>query len=566
MASTDTNIQHTESDAEKPTVEHTSAVNGNNTDHIDHPQRTVEEMEGSGGLKGLIANPFVFATAVFASLGGLLFGYDQGVISGVLVMPHFMDRFPLNPTEKGFVVAILELGCWAGAWIAGYFADKIGRKFTIVLGTIIFLLGASLQAGSQNIGFLFGGRFVCGLSIGILSMVVPLYQSEISPPEIRGSLVALQQFAITVGILISFWIDYGTSTIDSDVQWRLPLALQLIIGIILGFGILFFPFSPRWLMAQNRETEALKVLTRLRRLPPDHPLVQEEWREIKATVEFDRQVERERYPQYANGGARARFMIGLGGYRDLFRKGIFKRLWLGCALQFFQQFTGINAIIYYAPTIFQSIGLSGTSVPLLATGIVGVVNVVCTIPAVLFLDQFGRRKTLLCGAFFMAISHIIIAIIVGLFENDWAAHTTQGWVAVAFVYFFIANFAYSWGPIGWVYPSEIFPLRIRAKAMSVTTSANWMCNFIIGLITPPMIASIHFGTYIFFASFTVMMFFWVLIFVPETKGRSLEDMDTVFGDKSAVHDAELMKHIQAQVHDNDAPPTEAVKQERNNVE
>jgi hypothetical protein len=145
--------------------------------------------------------------------------------------------------------------------------------------------------------------------------------------------------------LISFWIDYGTSTINSDVQWRLPLALQLIIGLILGVGILFFPFSPRWLMSQNREADALKVLSRLRRLPPDHPVVEEEWREIKATVEFDRQIEKERYPQHINNGARGRFMIGLGGYRDLFRKGIFKRLWLGCALQFFQQFTGINAII-----------------------------------------------------------------------------------------------------------------------------------------------------------------------------------------------------------------------------
>ncbi|GAB5590991.1 hypothetical protein Unana1_05891 [Umbelopsis nana] len=575
MASMDTGAQRdsvvTDDENEKHYIQNTNVTNSDNGDnageiaHIEQHRPTIEEMEGVGGLKGLIANPFVFATAVFASLGGMLFGYDQGVISGVLVMPHFMDRFPLNPTEKGFVVAILELGCWAGAWAAGFFADKIGRKFTIVLGTIVFLLGASLQAGAQNISFLFGGRFVCGLSIGILSMVVPLYQSEISPPEIRGSLVALQQFAITVGILISFWIDYGTSTIDSDVQWRLPLAIQLIIGLILGVGILFFPFSPRWLMSQNREADALKVLSRLRRLPPDTPIIEEEWREIKATVEFDRQVEKERYPQHINNGARGKFMIGLGGYLDLFRKGIFKRLWLGCALQFFQQFTGINAIIYYAPTIFQSIGLSGTAVPLLATGIVGVVNVVCTIPAVLFLDQFGRRKALLFGAFFMAISHIIIAIIVGLFENDWAHHSTEGWVAVAFVYFFIANFAYSWGPIGWVYPSEIFPLRIRAKAMSVTTSANWMCNFIIGLITPPMIASLKFGTYIFFATFTVMMFFWVLFFVPETKGRSLEDMDLVFGDKSAVHDAELMSRIQAQVHEHDAPPTAEVKEERGDI-
>lgn len=165
---------------------------------------------------------------------------------------------------------------------------------------------------------------------------------------IRGcptTLLIIQFSFSSVGILISFWIDYGTSTIDSDAQWRLPLALQLIIGLILGVGILFFPFSPRWLMSQNREEDALKVISRLRRLPPDNPVVEEEWREIKATVEFDRQVQRERYPQHINNGAKGRFMIGLGGYMDLFRKGIFKRLWLGCALQFFQQFTGINAII-----------------------------------------------------------------------------------------------------------------------------------------------------------------------------------------------------------------------------
>jgi len=365
--------------------------------------------------------------------------------------------------------------------------------------------------------------------------------------------------------LISFWISFRTRTIDSDIQWRLPLALQLIIGLILGVGILFFPFSPRWLMSQNREADVLKVLCRLHRLPLDNPIIEQGWCEIKAAVEFDRQVQKEKSPQHINNGARGKFMIGLCGYRDLFSKGIFKRLWLGCTLQFFQQFTGFNAIIYYGPAIFQSFGLSGTVVPLLTTGSVLAVNVVFTVPAVLFLDQFGRKKGLLVGAFFMASSHIIIAIIVGLFYTDWADHSTEAWVAVAFVYFFIVSFAYSWGPIGWVYPSEIFPLRIRAKAMSVTTSASWMCNFIICLITSPMIAYLRFGPYIFFAAFTVISFFWVLFFVPETKGRSLEEIDLVFGDKSALHETELMSRIYAQIHEQDAPPTAEVEQERGNT-
>ncbi|RUS28736.1 general substrate transporter [Jimgerdemannia flammicorona] len=462
-------------------------------------------------------------------------------------MSHFQNTFVLSAVTKGLVVSVLELGCWAGALINGYFADKISRKYSIVVASIVFCIGAALQGGAQNVGYLFAGRVVGGLGIGMLSMVVPLYQSEISPPEIRGSLVALQQLAITVGILISFWIDYGTQYIDSDVSWRLPLLLQIIAGVFLGIGILFFPFSPRWLMGQNREQDALHVLHRLRRLPEDHPLVQEEWREIKAVVEFDREVLREKYPQHTNETRKSKIILGMNQYKDLFSKGIFKRLVLGCLLQLFQQFTGINAIIYYAPTIFQSIGLTGTAVSLLATGIVGIVNVIFTIPAVLFLDQFGRRYTLLVGAAMLAISQIVIAILVGLYSSDWPAHTAQGWVAVAFVYFYIANFAYSWGPIGWVYPSEIYPLRIRAKAMSVTTSMNWITNFIIGFITPPMLEAWGFGTYVFFGTFCALSFFWVLFFVPETKGRTLEEMDEVFGDRSAVQDAELMQRVHSNV-------------------
>lgn len=508
---------------------------------------------GKSGIAGFIKNPYVCFTAIFASLGGVLFGYDQGVISGVQEMQDFNNRFPLNSTQTGFMVSILELGAWAGSWIIGYFADKIGRKYSIVLSTVVFLLGSSIQGGAQNVDYLLAGRFITGMAVGALSLLVPLYQSEISPPELRGSLVSLQQLAVTFGILISFWIDYGLTNVSGQASWRVPLCIQIAIGLFLGIGIFFFPFSPRWLMAKGREEEALKVISKLRRLPQDHPLVVEEWKEIKISVEFDRHVEQEQYPQYLDKGKKGRMMIEFMGYRDLFRKGMFNRLAIGSCIMFFQQFSGINALIYYAPKIFQSVGLTGNSVSLLATGVVGIINFVMTFPTVFLLDIIGRKTALMVASIVMATCMIIVAIITALFQHDWPNHTAQAWVSVAFIYVFIANFAYAWGPIAWVIPAEIFPLRSRAKAMSVTTSANWMCNFIIGLIVPVMLQNITYGTYIFFACFLILSFFFVWFFVPETKGRALEEMDGIFGGQAAARDAEILRQLQNTVQQTNMP-------------
>ncbi|KAL0088824.1 hypothetical protein J3Q64DRAFT_1847520 [Phycomyces blakesleeanus] len=385
------------------------------------------------------------------------------------------------------------------------------------------------------------------------NIMVPLYQSEIAPPEIRGSLVSLQQLAVTFGILISFWIDYGTANLSTEAQWRIPLCLQLAIGLVLGVGILFFPHSPRWLMSVGKEEQALQVLSKLRRLPDHHPKVIKEWREIKINVTFDKLVEIETYPDYVDAGTSGRFKIFMMGYVELFRKGMRNRLFIACAIQFFQQFVGINALIYYAPKIFQSVGLTGSSVSLLATGVVGVINFLMTIPTVLFLDMVGRKKMLMIASVGLSVSMIIVAIITGLYEDDWPNHTAEGWVAVVFVYIFIANFAYSWGPIGWVIPSEIFPLRARAKAMSISTSANWMCNFIMGMITPPMLAGIHYGTYVFLAVFCVLSFLFTWFFIPETKGLSLEEMDNIFGGDMANSDSNLMSRVREEVHQQGVP-------------
>lgn len=245
--------------------------------------------------------------------------------------------------------------------------------------------------------------------------------------------------------MISFWIDYGCATIEGQASWRIPFCIQIAFAIILGVGIVFFPFSPRWLMNQGRDAEALGVLAKLRRLPEDHPIVVEEWKEIKATVEFDRHVEREQYPQYTDGSSKSKFMISVMGYRDLFRKGTFNRVFIGAALMFFQQFTGVNAVIYYAPKIFQSIGLTGRSVSLLATGVVGIINFVGTIPTVMFLDVVGRKSTLMAASAVMGISMIVVAIITAKFQSDWPSHTAAGWVNVAFIYVFISAFAVGWG-------------------------------------------------------------------------------------------------------------------------
>ncbi|KDR76257.1 hypothetical protein GALMADRAFT_139982 [Galerina marginata CBS 339.88] len=496
-------------------------------------------LAGQSGWAGLVHNRKIFATAVFASLGGLLYGYNQGVFSGVLAMNSFGTRMGTavsDPGKKGWLVAILELGAWAGVLMTGYLADKLSRKYTILLAVIVFCIGVIVQSAAFGPSSIFGGRFVTGLGVGSLSMAVPLYNAEIAPPEVRGSLVALQQLAITFGILISFWIDFGTNYIGGtgsgqhEAAWRIPLTLQLLPAIILGVGILFMPFSPRWLVNQGRDDEALQVLSAARRLPPDSDLVQIEFLEIRAQYLFEKETSEIMFPQYQDGTWRSNFKLGFYDYLSLLRsRTLFYRVAVGTLTMFFQQWTGINAILYYAPTIFQKLGLAGNALSLLATGVVGIVLFLATIPAVLWVDKLGRKPVLVSGAFIMAGCHIIIAILTGLFRNSWDTHVAAGWVACVFVWIFAIGFGYSWGPCAWILVAEIWPLSVRGKGLSIAASSNWMNNFIVGQVTPTMLAHLSYGTFIFFGLFSLMGGFFVLFFVPETKGLTLEEMDDLFG-------------------------------------
>ncbi|TFK27138.1 sugar transporter [Coprinopsis marcescibilis] len=496
-------------------------------------------LAGASGWAGLVHNRRVFLIAIFASLGGLLYGYNQGVFSGVLPMYSFEDRMwhaVKNPAMKGWLVAILELGAWFGVLLTGYLADKLSRKYTIILAVIVFCIGVVVQTAAFTPAPIFGGRFVTGLGIGSLSMAVPLYNAEIAPPEVRGSLVALQQLAITFGIMVSFWIDYGTNYIggvgpgQSEAAWRIPLGLQLAPAIVLGIGMWFMPFSPRWLVNQGRDEEALAVLSSARGLSPTSELVQIEFLEIRAQYLFEKETSELNFPQYQDGSWSSSFKLGFYDYLSLLKsKTLLKRVMAGSLTMFFQQWTGINAILYYAPAIFKALGLTGNSISLLATGVVGIVMFLATIPAVIWVDQLGRKPVLISGAFLMAACHFIVAILSGLYQDSWSEHVAAGWVACVFVWIFAIGFGYSWGPCAWILVAEIWPLSVRGKGMSIASSSNWMNNFIVGQVTPLMLEHLRYGTFVFFGAFSLMGGFFIWFLVPETKGLTLEEMDDVFG-------------------------------------
>ncbi|KAI4624106.1 uncharacterized protein J4E88_005413 [Alternaria novae-zelandiae] len=497
------------------------------------------EPYGPAGFRGLFSNPYVAMCAAFATIGGLLFGYDQGVISVTLVMDQFLDRFPRVSSEasgagfwKGLMTAMLELGALIGALFAGWIADKLSRKYSIVVAVVIFTIGSILQTAAMDYAMLTVGRLIGGWGIGALATIAPLYISEIAPPEIRGALLVLQEFSIVLGIVIAFWTTYGTRFMAGEWSWRLPFLIQMIPGLILGAGIVFLPFSPRWLASKGRDDEALVVLGKLRKLPTDDPRIFQEWCEIRAEVTFNHEVSVERHPELQAKTRTNEFKLEVQSWLDCFRHGCWKRTVVGVGIMFFQQFVGINALIYYSPSLFETLG-QDYEMQLLLSGIINCTQLVGVATSLWTMDRFGRRPLLLTGAALMFICHLIIAVLVGKFGGRWLDFAVEGWVAVAFLFFYMFSFGATWGPVPWAMPSEIFPSSLRAKGVALSTCSNWFNNFIIGLITPPLVQNTGYGAYTFFAVFCGLAFVFTFFVVPETSGKTLEEMDQVFKDVSS---------------------------------
>ncbi|GAW26941.1 putative quinate transport protein [Rosellinia necatrix] len=527
-------------------------IGGADKAHVDHAEelRRGESSEieyGKGGLSSLVESPYVLGAAALASCGGFSFGYDQGVISVILTMRQFFNRYPETrpgyPSREfniGFMTGILELGAFIGCLFLPYLADRFSRKWALTMATSIFTVGAIIQTTAPNFAALVVGRAIGGIGVGTLAMGAPLYISEISPSNIRGSLLVLEYISIVVGAITSYWITYGTKDLPGDISFRLPFGLQIIPALAVGIGIHLFPYSPRWLALRKRNNEGLASLAKLRGLTPTDFRVQEEWVSILIEARLQEAVNASEHP---NTGP---LKLELLQWVDLFRPKYLKRTTVALAIPFFQQFSGINAFVYYAPTFFASLGQDQNNSLILA-GIVNIAQFAAGVPALLFLDKVGRRKIAIGGGFAMAVPHIITAGIVGKFGANWTQHVAVGWFGVALTYIYVLAYAASYGPLTTVLPAEIFPTSKRAKGVGASTGMLWVSNFIIGVIVPVMLKRIGWGTYVFFAAFCVLAGVFSFFMVPETAGASLEVIGQLFGDNSAREEIELRYQIEIEV-------------------
>ena len=447
---------------------------------------------------------FVYLAAGISALGGMLFGYDTGVISGAILF--IKGEFALSATLEEIVVSIVLVGAVLGAGIGGILADKLGRRRSIIYTALIFSLAAIGTALVPNVRLLILGRLIVGFAIGAASFNAPLYISEVSPVRVRGQLVSFNQLAVTVGIVVSYLVGYALSGMAG---WRWMFALAVVPSAILGIGMYYMPPSPRWLMSHGNSQKTRRVLQEIR----GKDNVDDEVEEIRKSLEKQ-----------------------TGDWSELLKPIIRPALIVGIGLAVFQQVTGINTVIYYAPTIFQFAGFKSASAAILATVGVGVINVVMTIVALLLLDRVGRRPLLLVGVAGMVISLAVLGV---AFQSQQMLNVL-GPVALISLMLYVGSFAIGLGPLFWLLISEIYPLKTRGLAMSLATVVNWGANLIVALTFLTLIQFLgRSGTFWLYAVVGVVTWIFSFFFVPETKGRSLEEIEAHW--RAGKHPKELGK-------------------------
>jgi sugar porter (SP) family MFS transporter len=451
--------------------------------------------ERSGFVREAARNRRVLGVAIIAAIGGFLFGYDTGVIGGAMLFMK-KDLGLHSHGQQELTVAILLLGAIAGALVAGWLADSISRRRTKMISGTVYVIGGIACALSQNYPEILASRFVLGLSVGTASFVSPMYIGELVPPRIRGGVVSFNQLMITLGILVAYIVDWAFAPLSNN--WRWMFAVTVIPGAALAIGMYFMPFSPRWLVQKGREDEARDVLQNYRFDDDD---VDEEIREIKEVAEEE---------------------VSL---RELIGKNLRRTMIVGIGLAIFQQIVGINTVIYYAPTILKMAGQQNTGA-LTQSLYIGLTNFVFTIVAILLLDRLGRRFFLLTGTACLTVALVGLGV---FFASPHLQHSV-GWLALACLLFYIFGFAIGLGPVFWLMISEIFPLQMRGPAMAVCTMFNWGFNFLISytFLTLTDVITKQ-GTFWLYAFFGICALAFFATLVPETKGRSLEEIQEDLG-------------------------------------
>ncbi|KAK0635103.1 general substrate transporter [Bombardia bombarda] len=472
----------------------------------------------------LIAEQKVTALACFlavvASIGGFMFGYVSGQISGFFDMYDFASRFgelnsatgvyEFSAARQGAIVGLLPAGCLFGSLIAGHIADSMGRRLAISASALSCMIGTIIEISSEYVWAQYAvGRLVTGFGIGALSVLVPMYQSESSPAKIRGVLISMYQLFITLGIWLAEMINFGTHDIQSSASWRIPAGISFAWALILGGGILFLPESPRYAYRMGREDEARQTIARLAGLDPNARSVNFQIDEIREKLEEEK------------SGAEAKWYEIFTAPRMLYRT------FLGMILQTGQQLTGANFFFYYGTTIFKATGLSNSYVTQI---ILGSVNVGCTFGGLYVVRYCGRRSALITGAAVMMICFLVYSF-VGHFVLD---HTNPlntpaaGNVLIVFSCFFIAAFATTWGPLVWAVVAELYPARHRAPAMAVATASNWFWNFMMSFFTRFITDAIDYLYGLVFAGCCAALIVIVFFFLIESKDRTLEEIDTMY--------------------------------------
>ncbi|KAK9364775.1 general substrate transporter [Lipomyces kononenkoae] len=448
----------------------------------------------------------LYGLSAFTSIGALLFGYDQGVMGVIVADSRWIQLMhPKNSWVTGAVVSLYDIGCFIGAFSTGTLSDSLGRERLISLATMVFTIGAIIQSASYSVAQMAVGRVILGYGVGACAAGVPLYLSEIAPANIRGRLIGIEQMVLCFGELVAFWTNYGFSYLSSNDWWRIPISIQILPAIILGIGCFFWVMpSPRWLALQDRRDEAYEALVRL------HGTDQ-------AIIEMDMLTQTLDAEKVQN----------VKSWADMFKRPYARLTFLAMMLQSFQQITGTNSILYYTPTLFKKGGISDPHIANLATGGVGIVLFIFAWVPIFYFDRLGRRTWLKIGTVGMMLAMIGIAVL------QWHAEKFPGssgnYAIVAFPYLFYICFNISWGVAAWVYPSEIFPMTMRAKGNALGTSANWISCYIVAQVSPVIADAINWGLYIIYAGICCLAYLFVQFMMVETRGVSLEEMSIRFG-------------------------------------
>ncbi|KAG6477631.1 sugar transport protein MST3-like [Zingiber officinale] len=467
---------------------------------------------------------FVFVTCVVAATGGLIFGYDIGISGGVTSMDSFLRKFFPEVYRKEHADTSTNEYCrfdsqllqtftsslYLAALVASFFASLVtrafGRKWSMLGGGVTFLFGAALNGAAQNVAMLIFGRILLGIGVGFANQSVPVYLSEMAPARLRGMLNIGFQLMITIGILAANLINYGTAKIKDGWGWRVSLALAAVPAAIITVGSIFLPDTPNSLLERGFPEEAQRMLRRIRGTDD----VGAEYADLVAASEESKLVE---HP-----------------WANIFQRKYRPQLTMALLIPFFQQLTGINVIMFYAPVLFRTLGF-GRNGSLMSAVITGLVNVFATLVSVFTVDRLGRRKLFIEGGTQMIISQIVVGTLIAVkFGTSGEGNLSKGYAAVVvlFICIYVAGFAWSWGPLGWLVPSEIFPLEIRPAGQSINVSVNMLFTFAIAQAFLTMLCHMKFGLFYFFAGWVVIMTIFVYLFLPETKNVPIEEMVLVW--------------------------------------